>query len=151
MYNNMVIPDLVNIHLDGKNQKELFQNVGEDLYRKNYVTEGYLEGIIDREAKYPTGLATQSLNIALPHSDPEYIKEPFIYIARNNRPIQMLQMGDNTELKCNYFFFLGIKEPNKQVGLLSKLMELFMDENFIKSLKSIDDEKDMYELIKTNI
>lgn len=151
MYSNMVIPELVNIHLNVDNQKELFQHIGEDLHNKQYVTEGYLKGITEREAKFPTGLATQYLNIALPHSDPEYIKKPFIYIVRNTKPIQMLQMGDNAELECNYFFFLGINDPSNQVGLLAKMMELFMDEQFVETFKTIDNDQDMYELIKNKI
>lgn len=147
----MVIPELVNIHLSVDNQKELFQHIGEDLHKKEYVTEGYLKGITEREANFPTGLATQYLNIALPHSDPEYIKEPFIYIVRNTKPIQMLQMGDNAELKCNYFFFLGINDPGNQVGLLAKMMELFMDAQFVETFKAIDDDEDMYELIKNKM
>lgn len=151
MYSNMVISDLININLSVDNQEELFQYIGKELYKKKYVSEGYLKGLVDREANFPTGLATQYLNIALPHSDPEYIHEPFIYIVRNDKPIQMLQMGDNVELECNYFFFLGINQPTNQVGLLAKLMELFMDEQFVESFKAIDNNKDMYELIKNNI
>ena len=151
MYSAMVIPELVNIHLNVDGQKELFQNIGEDLHNKQYVTGGYLKGIIEREAKFPTGLATQHLNIALPHSDPEYIKKPFIYIVKNTKPIQMLQMGDNAELECNYFFFLGINDPSNQVGLLAKMMELFMDERFVEVFKKIDNNQDMYKLIKNKI
>lgn len=151
MYSNMVVSELVNIHLNVDNQKELFQHIGEDLHNKQYVTEGYLKGITERETKFPTGLATQYLNIALPHSDPEFIKKPFIYIVRNTKPIQMLQMGDNAELECNYFFFLGINDPSNQVGLLAKMMELFMDEQFVETFKTIDNDQDMYELIKNKI
>lgn len=32
-------------------------------------------------------------------------------------------------------FFLGIKEPKEQVGLLQAFMNLFMDETFVENYK----------------
>ncbi|MGZ7153780.1 PTS sugar transporter subunit IIA, partial [Streptococcus pyogenes] len=70
-----------------------------------------MSALLDRESHFPTGLKTKFLNIALPHTDPEVIKKPFIYIVRIDNPITMLQMGDNSEMLCQNFLFLGIKDP----------------------------------------
>ena len=90
------------------------------------------------------------MNIALPHSETEYVEKPFIYIVKlQNSPLTFNQMGDNQEMEVSDFFFLGIKDPSKQVQLLSYLMDLFSDDNFINDYKNTTEKEKIYELINT--
>lgn len=139
--------EYVNLEVDASSQSELFDLVSEQLKLKGLVTDTYQSALKERENNFPTGLATSKLNIGIPHTDPEHINEAFIYIVRNNSSIEILQMGDNSELACKDFIFLGIKEPSKQVGMLSKLMELFMDDNFSSAYIEANHNEGMFELL----
>lgn len=77
-YKEMFDQELISLELKGENEVEVFRQVAEHLKELGFVNEGYLNGIIAREEKFPTGLITQHVNIALPHSDPEYIERPFV-------------------------------------------------------------------------
>lgn len=109
-----------------------------------YVKDSYAEAVKAREQEFPTGLKTQNLNIGIPHTDPDHILKPFVFFAKNESKIDIRQMGDNEPMESEYFFFLGIKDSKSQVGLLSELMELFMNEDFVEKLTKA---KDIEEII----
>ena len=59
----------------------------------------------------------------------------------------MKQMGDSQEMQVKDLFFLGIKEPKEQVGLLQSLMALFMDEGFVKAFIETQEVQEIYQLV----
>ncbi|MGM0125525.1 hypothetical protein IGI37_002924 [Enterococcus sp. AZ194] len=150
-FKKMLHKELIDLMIEGGQVEEVFGTVASHLKKLNFVNEGYNAGILIREQKFPTGLITQYLNIGLPHSDPEYVEQPFIFIARLKRPITMKQMGDSQEMSVSNLFFLGIKEPTEQVGLLQAFMNLFMDENFVTQFVSLTKPEDIYQLFVEHI
>lgn len=146
MIEHLVNSDLINLNFSVDNVDELFEKVAEILSSKEFVKSSYIDALKKREEEFPTGLKTTFLNIALPHSDSMHIKQPFIFIARNDKELIVNQMGDNSEMLCKDFIFLGIKDSTKQVGLLSTLMELFMDETFVNKYINCKDLNEMYSL-----
>ncbi|CAD5898326.1 PTS sugar transporter subunit IIA [Carnobacterium maltaromaticum] len=144
-------PELIDLQVQANSEEELFAVIAERLLELDYVYSDYLTGITLRERNFPTGLITQHLNIALPHSDTEYVKKPFIYIARLKQPVIVRQMGDNQEMLVKDIFFLGIKEPTKQVGLLQLLITLFQEEAFMEALQNVEESEAMYALFITKL
>ncbi|WP_300119425.1 PTS sugar transporter subunit IIA [uncultured Enterococcus sp.] len=140
--------ELVSINVEVDSEEQLFSYVAKKLKEGRYVKDSYLEGITKREEEFPTGLITKNLNIALPHSDPEHIREPFIYVVRINNDVTVKQMGDNQEMKVKDFFFLGIKEPSGQVGVLQSLMNLFMNDDFVKEYIEAQSQEEIFNTIK---
>ena len=126
--------DLMALEVEVASQKELFQFVSKELIRQDYVFDNYVSGIIKREEEFPTGLMTKYLPIGLPHSDVQDVKRPFIYFCRLKKGIKFHQMGDNQPMMVRDVFFLGIKEPKKQVVLLATMMTLFADQFFVDKL-----------------
>lgn len=142
----MFQPELIDLQVDVADEEELFELISRRLEQMSYVNSDYLEGITSREKQFPTGLITEYLNIALPHSDPVYIEKPFIYIVRTTKPIKVKQMGDDQVMEVRDLFFLGIKEPGKQVGLLQELMLLFQNEAFVSDLKRTTTNEGVFNL-----
>lgn len=147
----MFYSNLVNLEMNENATKDLFDSIAAKLESIKFVNRGYKEGLKVREQEFPTGLKTEFLDIALPHSDTKYIKRPFIFVVKNKKSLEMKQMGDNQEMKVNYFFFLGIKDPTKQVKLLQLLMKLFQDEQFVDQFVQIQKNKLAYELLKNKV
>ncbi|MGX7417286.1 PTS sugar transporter subunit IIA [Carnobacterium gallinarum] len=138
--------ELIDLQVQANSEEELFKIVAARLLELDYVYPDYVAGITTREQEFPTGLITQYLTIALPHSDTQYVKKPFIYIVRLQEPVLVRQMGDNQEMLVKDIFFLGIKEPTKQVGLLQLLMTLFQSEEFVRALKNEERCEEVYTL-----
>lgn len=151
LFDNLIVPELIDLTLDVWSQDGLFEKVGGDLELQGFVTEHYINALKKREKEFPTGLETRYMNISLPHADPEVVNKPFIYIARTIKPITVLQMGDNKELETRDFFFLGITDPEAQLGLLAKLMDLFGEEEFVNELKAINNETEILHLMQARI
>ncbi|MEG2254306.1 MAG: PTS sugar transporter subunit IIA, partial [Vagococcus sp.] len=133
--------------LDGQNFLEVATNVSKKLEQLDLIEPTYLDAVITRENTFPTGLITKSINISIPHTDSEHVKEPFVYIVRCENDISVKQMGDNQEMTVSNFFFLGIKDPKKQVELLQVIMNLFMDDQFVRDYVECSNESSAYTLI----
>lgn len=142
--NEMFDLDYFIFNVDGDDFKELVNKVSKNLLELNLVTDTYQSALLEREDSFPTGLITQGLNIGLPHTDPEHIIKPFVYVVRSKKPIQIRQMGDNQLIDVSNFFFLGIKEPSKQVELLQTMMNLFMDMDFVSNYEKSNSEEEAF-------
>lgn len=138
---------------DCSSEEQLFSTVATLFEAQKLVTDEYCEALTKRESEFPTGLKTQYLPIALPHTDSKYINSPFVAIIRNSQELVVKQMGDNQEMYTKDFFFLGIKESEgySQVELLSALMELFMNESFVTEYKVASSEEAILESIINHI
>jgi PTS system galactitol-specific IIA component len=143
--------DLVDLNVNVFTEEEAFEIVANRLSGLGMVNDNYLKGITTREKEFPTGLITQHLNIALPHSDPEYVNKPFIFIARLENDVTCKQMGDNQEMSVKDLFFLGIKNGKEQVGLLQAIMNLFMNETFVEQYRLAESSEEVYKLFVENI
>lgn len=150
-YKNLFDMELISINVPGATEEEVFETIAEELKSKALVEVTYLEGLRTREAAFPTGLITQHLNIALPHTDPEHIVKPFVFIAKLENEVLVKQMGDNQEMKTKDLFFLGIKDGAGQAGLLAALMALFMNEDFVEAYKTAHTAEAIYHLIVERI
>lgn len=150
-YQEMFREDLITLHIKANDEIQLFEQTASTLLAKRMVKKSYLVGLNEREAAFPTGLMTKYLNIALPHCDTKHIEMPFVYVARLDQSVTVKQMGDSANMETKDFFFLGIKNPAEQVGLLQALMDLFMKEDFVHSYKKADNSHSIYQLITKNL
>lgn len=151
-YSGLIKADLISIDKYFTSKDDMFGRITNKLNQKGYVKESFRDAITQREEKYPTGLETAILNVAIPHTDIEHVIKPFIYVLTLREPIEFIQMGtDDQKVAVDSVFFLGITEPEKQVGLLSIIMDRLQDEQFKKYFKMISSSKEMETFLKNNI
>lgn len=116
-----------------ENSDQLFEFVDKKAKEKGLVLDGFLEAIKERERKYPTALPGTTIDIAVPHTDPEYIVDPFIAVLRCRNGVPFIQMGsDNLTIHPKLFFVLGFKREEclkYQVKALQLLINYFIVEN----------------------
>ena len=79
-YKEMFVPSLIQLAVEVKKRRS-FLIAAQQLEKMGYVNENYLNGLIAREREFPTGLITKYLNIALPHSECEYVEKPFVLLC----------------------------------------------------------------------
>lgn len=142
MFNeNLVITDL-----DAKNQREVLTILTNKLRQYDLVKDTFLKAILKREAKYPTGLHTETIDVAIPHTDKIYVNSPSIAVATLTHPVNWEQMGSPGVIDHPILvIMLAIKDPKKQLSLLANLMVLL--QNHIE-LKRIAETKDKKEIVK---
>lgn len=144
--------ELANLSLVADNQEHFFHIISNDLQAKGYVEKTFGKAIIEREKNYPTGLQLDHFAIAIPHTDINHIRQPFVAIYRLTKPINFYQMGtDDVIVPVKDILVLGINEPKKQVGLLSNLMQCFAKNGFVEQYKDASSAGTIIELIKNNL
>lgn len=75
MLKDYVKEELVVLNLDSADRTELFKQMAKIFSDKGYVKEGFYNFIVEREENYPTGLDLGTHTVAIPHGNPEYIKQ----------------------------------------------------------------------------
>ncbi|MFN2281053.1 MAG: PTS sugar transporter subunit IIA [Anaerolineales bacterium] len=117
----------------------LLRELSTILESKGYVKDTYLESIINRENRFPTGLKVEELvNIAIPHTDVEHVLKPtMVVIKHSSGDLRFYRMDEpNDEIAVDVVFLLVVKEPDGYVNFLAALTSLFQDADFIEQLTS---------------
>lgn len=141
--------DLVFLDVDIKSSDDLFDYIADITEAKGMVTTDFRSKIKEREANYPTGLQTESIGIAIPHTDPDYIVEPFVAVVRPQVAVDFAPMGmAEGQVSAQLIFVLGVKGDGQQVEMLGNLMGLMMDDIVVKALMDTDDVNEIVAIIK---
>lgn len=131
-----------------KDRNELFEKMAKIFIQKGYIKQGYLESLKTREDKYPTGLAFNGYNIAIPHTSYELINSQRIVFIKLKEAIKFIEMGTtNVELDVKLVLMLLIQKGDEQVGVLLNLMQLFSDEKCYEKLEQSNSVDEVYEIL----
>lgn len=140
--------ELVLLEVEQTTQSELFNALNSMLLEKKYVTEGFLKAIQKREIEYPTGIQTATIGVAIPHTDPENILEPFVAVIRPRKSIVFEPMGmADGHVEAQLIFVLGVKRDGGQVIMLQHLMNMLMDDDTVSQLLGVSDPAEMVSII----
>lgn len=128
--------------LSGENDKEILGQMADVMFQEGYVNEGFHNAIIRREENFPTGLPTGEINVAIPHTDPEYVNRPAVCLGILDSPVKFNVMGmENETVLVSVLFMLAIKKKEDQLGLLQKLIATCQDQEMLKVIQSGDKKK----------
>lgn len=116
------------------NRQEALEKLALQLQKSGAVKASYQAAILQREVDFPTGLATEKIGIAMPHTDAEHVNYDQIGVMRLQEPVEFLQMGDGAKIQVKFVFMLALKEAHAQLGILQTLVALIQDELTISQL-----------------
>lgn len=133
-------PDLVFFDLEAAGRQEFFEKLAERLAERDLIQDSWLEAICEREKNYATGLSFPSVQVAIPHVDPEHIKRPYIAVIKPVAPVvfeAMAGLGD--DVPAQLIVNLGVMRDGGQVAVLQKLMNIFMNEDHAAQIMAASD------------
>lgn len=135
----IISEDLIQTDVFASTQDEIFEKLSRPLYQFNIVNEGFLEGVRIREQKFPTGLPTEPFGVAIPHTDPGYVKQNAISVGVLRQPITFTVMGTEDETtQVRLVFLLALNESQKQLNILKCITELIRDAKQLEKWLSFD-------------
>lgn len=135
--------------LNEEHQEEILQHMSTELEAQSLVEDSFGAAIMEREKEFPTGLSTEYIGVALPHTDSHHVITPFISVGILEKPVSFQLMGaKDVEVEVNTIFMLGIKESAAQLEILQQLMEMIQDEKLSHQLKTIETKEDVVTLLK---
>jgi PTS system galactitol-specific IIA component len=112
--------------VDVNSREELLRTMATNLFRKGLVKKSFIEAVIEREKTFATGLPTNSVSVAIPHTDSEHVNKKAISVAILKEPVNFGVMGEmNVETPVQIVFMLAIDKKDSHLVLLQKLMEIF--------------------------
>lgn len=135
---------------DEEDQEALLREMSGVLIDAGFVHESYSEAVIEREQVFPTGLPTQGINVAIPHTDSDHVKKEGFLVGVLGKPVTFEMMASkDVFLEVELIFMLAIKQPENQLEMLQKLMLLCQDEKNLQLLKSKEKVVEVEQLLKT--
>lgn len=150
------VRDAVMLHVDANTSDDVMDLVSERMINLGYALPGFDAALKNRERLYPTGLPGELCDIAVPHTDPEYIVKPFVTVVTTNKGVPFIEMGsEDTLLHPRIMFVLGFKKGAYQVKILQTIAELFvqrqeMPKRFLEATK-VDDVWGLLEEIRRHV
>ncbi|TDT66989.1 PTS system mannitol-specific IIC component [Hypnocyclicus thermotrophus] len=130
----------IQIGLKRTEKEKALKNIGKELFEKGYVTEEYIETILEREKVSSTYL---SYGIAIPHGSAKgtpYIKQSGIVIHQYPYGIDY---GDGKIV----YIIIGIAAlKDKHIQIISKLAELIDNEKISEQLSTAIDIEEIYQI-----
>lgn len=115
------------------------------LFREAGISlDGYEDSVIRREEKFPTGIETGGIGVAIPHTDSKYVSSSQIAFLSLAKPVSFRFMGDRThEVPVSLVFLLGMSSPNDQIDILSNLLGLCQKQEALTDLLSCENVKEL--------
>lgn len=149
---NLLDKDLIVLHSNVQHYSDVFKELGQTMIDKGYANENYIEGLLERESNFPTGIPTETIGIALPHTDASFVKESKIGLLVLENPVKFGVMGgDGEETDVKIVFLLGCSEGNQHLQALQNVIELIQDANFVEKIVSLKSKDEAYELLNNNL
>lgn len=129
-------PELVFFDFKATDRFDLFKKLGQKLDALGYIKDSWYEGIETREKNYPTGLAFESIAVAIPHVDPEHLEKPYIAVIKPKEPVVFEGMaGLGGEVPAQLIVNLGLTAHEEgQVAVLQALMNMFLDADAVTEI-----------------
>ena len=132
---------------DAKSSTEVITKLASQLEKRGLVKKDFLNHTLIREDRFPTGLATEGLGIAIPHTDSKYVNQSQIAFASLNKPVLFKNMVNiNEEIPVSLVFMIAMASPHEQVNLLQNLMDLFQSEQILEKLYACTTKNDVLEI-----
>lgn len=141
--------DYIFLDVDLNNTDEVFDFIHDQMSKMGLVNKNFNEALKEREKRFPTGLEGKVCSIAVPHTDPKYIKRPFIALIRPKKSIKFTEMASNDKtLNVQLIFVLGYKDGKYQVKLLSAIIDSFVIQcNKSKNLINVQTKEEAYDML----
>lgn len=145
-------PELIATDIACGSSDEALACLAELLRGKGYVRESYAEAVISREKEFPTGLACEHINVAIPHADAEHVIKPALAVGKLQNSVDFVYMdNENETVPVDYVFMMAITQPEKQLAALREMMKLFQNKQFVEQLTRSETGGDVYRALEAAV
>lgn len=137
-----------------KTYEDMLKWASDYLCEKGYVKDTFKESILNREIEYPTGLRCIPFSAGIPHTYPEHVNIPGVFVIRMDNPISTKEMGGDEEIVDNIrfiFMLLLEQKSNAHLKMLQGLIAMFQNISCMKELEKAKTVDEIYTVIKKHI
>lgn len=131
------------------NAEDAIRLLGGMMAAEGFVEDLYWQDVYARELKFPTGLPTQPVSIAIPHADPDRVIKGGIAVAVFQTPAKFRIMGSNEpdELEVPIVFMLALKDFKQQPAVIRDLLTLIQSKSRLTEIYQAKTPQEIYAAI----
>lgn len=135
--------------LDGIYKEDILLYLAKELQMRGLVGEEYGAAVLEREKEYPTGLPTEPVCVAIPHSDKQYVLRSGVAVAKLRNSVVFKNMGAPEEdLDVKLIFLLAVPKDEDKVPMIQAVVEVVQDQEVLLSLLQAETEKELVEIVQ---
>lgn len=140
--------DLIFFDIEAESREELLTNMARKLETHNLVKNSFKEAIIAREETFPTGLPTEIIKVAIPHTDTKHVLKSCITICRLKKPIDFLEMGNHSRtVAVEIVFVLALDDEKNHLQALQQLIGLFSERDRMENIRNAINQNELLQSI----
>lgn len=144
--------ELIVMDMKAKDSNEAIGKLAQVLYKNAFVKESYIKAVQDREKTFPTGLPTEGVGVAIPHTDSIHVSRAAISVGILKNPVKFNMMGySKGDVDVEIIFMLAIKDPTEQPQVLENLINLIQDHRTLLQIKKSKSRSEIIGLIKETL
>ncbi|TZE81500.1 PTS sugar transporter subunit IIA [Calorimonas adulescens] len=137
---------------EAKNKEEVIMKLANILLQEGVVKDSFLRSVLEREKRFPTGLPTEPVKIAIPHTDAEHCNSSAIAVATLTEPVRFGLMGDDKEtVDVRIIFLLALNKKEEQAIFLSKFSQFICDSKVIEEILLANDSSYVASILKDRL
>ncbi len=120
----------------------LIRQLAQPLIADGQVAEDFADHVLAREQTFPTGLPTEPVGVAIPHTDHRHVRRNAFGLGILPEPVTFADMGGEPDpVPVRVVFLLALSESNKQLNVLGWIMDLIQDGGFMQQLLAMSNEQ----------
>jgi galactitol PTS system EIIA component len=141
----LVKPEHFFWNMKAKSDMDIISYLADQFYQKELVGESFKNSAIEREQQFPTGLATKTVGVAIPHTDVSHVIKNSIGIAVLKEPVEFRMMGiPESKVDVKVVFLLALSQPQGHLEVLKKLTGFFESDFFLPELISSSTDEEAF-------
>lgn len=142
-------PSLVIAGLEAASPEDALRAVAARLVDAGRVHPSFPDAVVAREAEFPTGLPTEPIGVAIPHSDPEHVISTTVALATLRSPVRFQQMaGEPTDtVDVSIIVMLAVAEAKAQVQYLSRVIGAIQDADLAAALLEATSDQQLLDVL----
>ncbi len=143
--------DLIFLDPKVKSIDMLFELMCTELEKKHWIGADFFDTLVERERRFPTGLDTGKIKIAVPHADPDRVIIEGMAVAVIKKPIDFAEMGHPGKrlLPVNIVFLLLLKKG--KVEFYHKLLNKIKNSDILLKIYESGSRQDACRLLTRSL
>lgn len=148
-FSSLFKEETIFLEVDEKTYEGVLKFIGKELTKLGYAKETFTDAILKREEMYPTGLPTEPVPVAIPHTDTEHVIKPCICFIRLKNSVEFHEMIEvHKTVKVNYVFCILLDDPKNQTGVLQSILSIASNSNIMNKLGKVQTTREVFKLFE---
>ncbi len=129
-------PRIIGYKVTSKDRDKALHEMADYLHSIGVVKGTYGDSVIERENKYPTGIDTEPIPVAIPHSEREEVIKTAILVGQTKKGGVWFQKieGDGLWVSAKVIFMLAVDTDQGQLEVISQLMNVIQDPEVVQRI-----------------